>query len=728
LSRWLAARERNLATALAPLIALLAAWSPLAARGDETNPPVRALDKVDVIAAPPQDDRRESTTTRIVVSHDDIVRYGDASLADVLRRLPGVTVDGVPGRDRAIRLRGLGNGYTRVLLNGDPVPPGFSLDSLEPSQIERIEILRAPTADLGAQAIAGTINIVLRNATHARHMVKGSAGIQAGEPLYALDTDFANRDGAWSWSVAGAARWEKYVYPTLAVQRATDPAGNVVYLWRTEQRETPLIESISLTPRVTWQPGDRDSVTSESFFRFRRVDSTFREATTTLAGAPPTFASDDLPYHSDTTTARTQFVWNHHADRGDSLESKLGVNYNRREGVAQFHGFDVGGTFILDRNVRSRATDEGAATAVKYITPRFDGHALALGFDGEFVDRDETRFEIDTQSTGVSVIDERYRARVTRAALYAQDEWNLTPRWSAYWGLRYETLHTRTTGSVIEPAGNRVGVLSPVLQTLWKSAAAKGDQVRASVSRTFKAPTTYQLTPRRYVANNNSPATPDFQGNPDLEPELAWGVDAAYEHYFADDTFTSVSVYARRIDDVILTRLANVRGTWISFPANDGSATVYGVEAEVKGNVRDLRPDAPNVALRANVTFNRSRVSDVPGPDNRLERQTPVSANVGFDWSMDSVPVTVGASFSYIAGGRARVSLTQADELPYKRIVDAYLLWKVDAATSLRLSFADLLAQDRFDGTSFFDGTGTVELHNRSATHTAVRLTVEWSM
>ncbi|HEY3563735.1 MAG TPA: Plug domain-containing protein, partial [Casimicrobiaceae bacterium] len=163
MSRWLAARERNLATALAPLIALLAAWSPLAARGDETNPPVRALDKVDVIAAPPQDDRRESTTTRIVVSHDEIVRYGDTSLADVLRRLPGVTVDGVPGRDRAIRLRGLGNGYTRVLLNGDPVPPGFSLDSLEPSQIERIEILRAPTADLGAQAIAGTINIVLRN-------------------------------------------------------------------------------------------------------------------------------------------------------------------------------------------------------------------------------------------------------------------------------------------------------------------------------------------------------------------------------------------------------------------------------------------------------------------------------------------------------------------------------------------------------------------------------------
>jgi outer membrane receptor protein involved in Fe transport len=190
----------------------------------------------------------------------------------------------------------------------------------------------------------------------------------------------------------------------------------------------------------------------------------------------------------------------------------------------------------------------------------------------------------------------------------------------------------------------------------------------------------------------------------------------------------SVGLYARRIDDVILTRLADVRGTWIAFPANDGTATVYGVEAEVKGNVRDVLPKAPNLALRANVTVNRSRVSDVPGPDNRLERQTPVSANVGFDWTMDSVPVTMGASFSYIAGGRVRVSFSQADELPYKRIVDAYVLWKVDAATSLRLSFDNLLAQDRFDGTSFFDDTGTVDLHNRSPTHTAVRLTVEWSL
>ena len=38
----------------------------------------------------------------------------------------------------------------------------FSIDSLTPDQIERIEILRAPTAETGARAIAGTINIITR--------------------------------------------------------------------------------------------------------------------------------------------------------------------------------------------------------------------------------------------------------------------------------------------------------------------------------------------------------------------------------------------------------------------------------------------------------------------------------------------------------------------------------------------------------------------------------------
>jgi iron complex outermembrane receptor protein len=54
------------------------------------------------------------------------------------------------------RLRGLGGGCTQILLNGEPAPPGFSMDMLAPTDIERIEVMKGPTAEFGG--VAGTIN------------------------------------------------------------------------------------------------------------------------------------------------------------------------------------------------------------------------------------------------------------------------------------------------------------------------------------------------------------------------------------------------------------------------------------------------------------------------------------------------------------------------------------------------------------------------------------------
>ena len=94
--------------------------------------------------------RRQSTAAKIIVGRDDIELYGDSTVGELLKRLPGITVQGRPGRGGAPRMRGLGNGYTQILIDGERVPRGFSLDDLSPEQIERIEILRAPTAETGA--------------------------------------------------------------------------------------------------------------------------------------------------------------------------------------------------------------------------------------------------------------------------------------------------------------------------------------------------------------------------------------------------------------------------------------------------------------------------------------------------------------------------------------------------------------------------------------------------
>ncbi|MBP6246248.1 MAG: TonB-dependent receptor plug domain-containing protein, partial [Limnohabitans sp.] len=139
------------------------------AQTPSTTPAVTDLGQVEIRGNRNNDTevRRESTASKIVIGREEIEKQGDATLGDVLKRLPGVTVQGAPGRGGAIRMRGLGGGYTQILLDGERMPPGFSVDSLTPEQVERIEILRAPTAETGAQAIAGTINIVLREGQRA---------------------------------------------------------------------------------------------------------------------------------------------------------------------------------------------------------------------------------------------------------------------------------------------------------------------------------------------------------------------------------------------------------------------------------------------------------------------------------------------------------------------------------------------------------------------------------
>src|SRR5262249_28902520 len=108
-------------------------------------------------AAEDYDPRRDDTASKTVINHEEIIKYGDTNVYDVLKRAPGVTVIG-----DSIRMRGLGIGYTQILVNGERPPPGFQLTTLPPEQIERIEVVRAATAEHSMQAIAGTINIVLK--------------------------------------------------------------------------------------------------------------------------------------------------------------------------------------------------------------------------------------------------------------------------------------------------------------------------------------------------------------------------------------------------------------------------------------------------------------------------------------------------------------------------------------------------------------------------------------
>jgi outer membrane receptor for ferrienterochelin and colicins len=97
-------------------------------------------------------------------------------------------------------MRGLGNGYTQVLINGERPPPGFSIESLPPEQVERIEVMRGPVAEHSTQAIAGTINIVLREGYRQKDIqLRAGDNISGGLHSPNLSLALPGQNGKLSW-------------------------------------------------------------------------------------------------------------------------------------------------------------------------------------------------------------------------------------------------------------------------------------------------------------------------------------------------------------------------------------------------------------------------------------------------------------------------------------------------------------------------------------------------
>jgi outer membrane receptor protein involved in Fe transport len=310
-------------------------------------------------------------------------------------------------------------------------------------------------------------------------------------------------------------------------------------------------------------------------------------------------------------------------------------------------------------------------------------------------------------------------------ALFAQDEWEPTPRLQAYLGMRWEGLDTATHGRDLAPVHNRSGVFSPVAQMLWKLPGSERDQLRLAFTRTYKAPLTSDLVPRRYTVNNdNGPTSPHVQGNPNLRPELAWGLDAAAESYFGKDGMVSLGVYHRRIRDVMVEQLWQEGGEWISTQANGGAATARGIEFDARWALPALRPGSPAFDLRANVTRNWSRVEALPAPDNRLASQIPLSANLGIDMRA-SARLGAGLNFNYVGAARSAASRQLWNHSGPSRIVDAYATCKIGQQAQVRLSLSNLLHQPRYSTSLYDDGAAATGRRTAAMSTTGLRVQLE---
>ena len=108
--------------------------------------------------------KRDSTSIVEAVSAEDIGKLPDASIAESIARLPGLTAQRVAGRAQVISVRGLSPDFATTLLNGREMVSTGDNRSVEfdqyPSEMMRgVTVYKTPDAGLIGQGLSGTLDM-----------------------------------------------------------------------------------------------------------------------------------------------------------------------------------------------------------------------------------------------------------------------------------------------------------------------------------------------------------------------------------------------------------------------------------------------------------------------------------------------------------------------------------------------------------------------------------------
>ncbi|HYE57758.1 MAG TPA: TonB-dependent receptor [Rhodothermales bacterium] len=162
-----------------------------------------------------------SNTIVSVVSSDRIRELPDQNAAESVGRLPGISIQRDAGEGQKIVVRGLSPRFNSVTVNGERIPStdpndrSVDLSLISPDVLAAIEVYKAITPDMDADAIGGTVNLVVRRAPEG---LRGNMSVQTGY------NDYARSYGQYRGSFSASNRFfgnRLGLLATGSLQRAT---------------------------------------------------------------------------------------------------------------------------------------------------------------------------------------------------------------------------------------------------------------------------------------------------------------------------------------------------------------------------------------------------------------------------------------------------------------------------------------------------------------------------
>ena len=637
--------------------------------------------------------RVETTEPVLVYDTDYFQRFEPLTAGDALKRVPSVTFLSDVIESDGARLRGLPPGYTQILINGERVPGSnadrsFFLDRVPAELISRVEIVRASSARRTGDAVAGTLNIVLRDALQL------DGGYIRGGALAYDDGNFEPSFGAvWGGEVGPGrlllgANVQGRRNPKLksSLRFGDSPENNANFFTddfenREDQTDTRSGHDYSFNASYQIESESTDFSISGFYVRTDRLEDERSFEYNAVTGTPgpvpngaglvPGLLTDnanvvDIDQTSYSVDAKLEQDWlggettvkfgiarfdqsefeteyetdfNRTAPRftgdltlNDVVDEEISIRLDHEFELSDDFSFIVGG-FIQNKD---------RSTVIGEDRNRFNqSNAIRTGYD-QF-SRNPTEFAtpfdpVVSPPGGNNSIEEERRDLF---ALVEGEAGSL----SFEAGVRYETTNLLITDFTVAAADR---TQSNDYELFLPSASIKldltgVDRITASVARTNRRPEFNFISPALLETELGDN---DLVGNTQLDPETAWGIDIGYERRLGRTGVAGVNFFYRDVTNLIELRTigegSEGPGTFILQPVNIGDGKVYGVEFDISTDLGFL--GLPDTGIFGNFSYLDSDVDDFAG-SRRFNDQSDYVYNVGFIQNFPSFGGAFGATY-----------------------------------------------------------------------------------
>ncbi|UJB19472.1 MULTISPECIES: TonB-dependent receptor plug domain-containing protein [Lysobacter] len=712
------------------------------------------LDRVTVTGQIAYRDRSEATAPTLSYGLDYFQRFEPLTVGDMLKRVPSVGfVSDVLEYDGA-RLRGLDPGYTQILINGRKVPGAggdrsFYVDRIPAELVERIEIIRSPSANRSGDAVAGALNIVLRDA------YEFDGGYLRAGALHFDDGKIKPVFGAVGSGEVGGGR----LLGGVNVQGRHNPKRK-----RSDRFDSPDGDFVDRED----QSDVRDGTDYSGNLSYTRDIGTGR------------LSLDGFYVHTDRTETENSREYNDPASRDRARllslnEQKVDIKQDNASLNARYVFDMAGGRSEIDLGYarfedRRHDTEQEVGYDDEDSPPSFDG------FEGTRLlgDTRDSEFSLKLAHSralgaakvefGIDGLDKRRTSALRTSEVEAEDEGEPLPPYADFarqasrieerrldpylmfsgkrgrvdWetGLRYETTRSKIRSAAEEGEDalrneKNYGLLLPSAHLRFN--LTEHDRLSASIARTVRRPDFNQLLP---MTLEEEYGDNDFLGNPELRPETAWGLDLGYEHRLGQRGVVGLNLFYRKVRDLIeivgtgrpsATALDDHEDaieefldehpgagpgapgypvldpdSFVFTAANVGDGRVYGAEFDLSTPLTALGLADTGVFL--NYSWLDSEVDDDFG-QRRFNNQPRSVLNIGFIQDLPTLGMSFGASYRRQGDAYSRV-LGEEVTTHYGADLEAFVEKRFGSRVAVRLTGSNLLNASKDENFNKFNTLG----------------------